>query len=287
MSLPLLKKIFLEEFLLISLGAGAAFTQTYKLITNHLPHFTYPLFLICGTWLFYQGHRYVSSKIQKWKGYSNFGSPPNRLSSYLSIPVTILLIGCAYVIGVPMLLPLIPAYVVAALYLTPAFTNRQRLRDLGVLKIFYITFVWTWVTAFWPTYVFALDNSLEWFTLLTLNLERGLFIFALTIPFDIRDLAFDRKEKLITIPGALGMGGAKLISIVALGIHIVLLGWVLNAFQYPYYMIAFLAIFSLLPAYLIINSTKDSSDAHFSGWIDGCILIEAIMIIGLSYINWS
>jgi 4-hydroxybenzoate polyprenyltransferase len=287
LSTSLLKKIFLEEFLLISLGAGAAFTQTYKLITSQFPNFEYPMFLICGTWLFYQGHRYISSKIQKWKGYPNFSSAPNRLSFYLSIPVAILLIGCAIEIGLINLLPLIPAYIVAALYLIPAFSNRQRLRDLGIFKIFYITFVWTWVTAFWPTYLFVLEGSMEWLNLLAFNLERGMFIFALTIPFDIRDLALDGKEKLVTIPGTLGIIQAKKISIIALILHIFLLGWLLHIFQYPYIMIAILATFSILPAYLILSSTKDSKDSHFSGWIDGTILIEAVLLIAISYINYT
>ena len=46
-----------------------------------------------------------------------------------------------------------------------------------------------------------------------LFLERSVFIFAITIPFDIRDLKVDQHIEVKTIPSAIGEQGAKRLAI--------------------------------------------------------------------------
>ncbi len=84
-----------------------------------------------------------------------------------------------------------------------------RLRDVPGLKIFLIAIVWSIVTEGFPALVSG--NSMEFLPVL----ERFLFIFALTIPFDIRDLRFDNHD-LSTIPQYLGVRKARWIGVGAI-----------------------------------------------------------------------
>jgi len=84
-----------------------------------------------------------------------------------------------------------------------------RIREVPGLKIFFIAFVWAIVTEGFPN---LLANQ-SW-TFLPL-LERFLFVIAITIPFDIRDLKFDH-SKMSTIPQYFGVKWAKNFGIICL-----------------------------------------------------------------------
>lgn len=112
--------------------------------------------------------------------------------------------------------PILPLLVVMVLislaYALPVYNKGGkwiRLRDIPGVKIFLISIVWSIVTEGFPALVSG--NSIK----LLPVLERFLFIFALTIPFDIRDLRFDNHE-LLTIPQYFGIRIARSIGVVAL-----------------------------------------------------------------------
>ncbi len=84
-----------------------------------------------------------------------------------------------------------------------------RLRDVPGLKIFLIAYIWAWVTEGLPAVINTHNLDVLAFV------ERFLFIFAITIPFDIRDLSFD-DFNLATIPQYFGLRKAKWIGMIAL-----------------------------------------------------------------------
>jgi len=107
---------------------------------------------------------------------------------------------------------LIVMAVISMAYALPVFKKDGellRLRDVPGVKIFLIAIVWSIVTEGFPALVSGI--SIE----LLPVLERFLFIFALTIPFDIRDLRFDDHE-LLTIPQYFGVRKARWIGVGAL-----------------------------------------------------------------------
>ena len=86
------------------------------------------------------------------------------------------------------------------------------LREIPYCKIFIITLVWSVSTVL----LLVTENNLELSsTVYNLSLGRLLFILALTIPFDIRDLKYDNK-RLKTIPIIFGASKARLIAILSL-----------------------------------------------------------------------
>ena len=110
------------------------------------------------------------------------------------------------------LFPLIVLAIVSMAYGLPIYKNPKgwmRLRDVPGLKIFLIAISWALVTEGLP--VLINGQKLEFLPLL----ERFLFIFAITIPFDIRDLRFD-ESNLATIPQYFGVRKARWIGIGAL-----------------------------------------------------------------------
>tara|TARA_B100001057_G_scaffold135902_1_gene135369 strand:+ start:539 stop:1396 length:858 start_codon:yes stop_codon:yes gene_type:complete len=109
-------------------------------------------------------------------------------------------------------LPIVSLGFVSIIYGLPIYKNGShlfRLRDLPGLKIFLIAFVWAYVTEGLPALIN--DEPLYYLALF----ERFLFIFAITIPFDIRDVNYDASH-LATIPQYFGINIAKWTALLAI-----------------------------------------------------------------------
>ncbi|MBK9505813.1 MAG: UbiA family prenyltransferase [Bacteroidetes bacterium] len=89
-----------------------------------------------------------------------------------------------------------------------------RLRQIPYLKIFLISFVWATVTILLP--VIHSEKAYNNFHILTMIIERFLFVFAITIPFDIRDMNADSQTELKTIPLLIGEKRSIYASIIVL-----------------------------------------------------------------------
>ena len=140
-------------------------------------------------------------------------------------------------------------------------------------KIFLITIVVSFVTIFLPV---ANDPSV----LLDLNtqfhfLTRCLFIFAITIPFDIRDMDYDKEDELITIPRKYGIQGAKNISFAMLALMSIVAGlhyWLHIGLTYY----GFLAIVgsALISIFAIAKLRPQSSEYYYSLVIEGMMIVQ-------------
>ena len=109
-------------------------------------------------------------------------------------------------------LPIIGLGFVSIIYGLPIYKNGShlfRLRDVPGLKIFLIAFVWAYVTEGLPALIHG--EPLYFLALF----ERFLFIFAITIPFDIRDVNYDASH-LATIPQYFGINTAKWMALLAI-----------------------------------------------------------------------
>jgi hypothetical protein len=99
------------------------------------------------------------------------------------------------------LIALAPIALITVFYSIPLYGNRInifRLRDIPYSKIFLISFVWSASTVFLPIIQSSLTfNKAQVVILLA---ERFFFVFAITIPFDIRDIDADKQAGIKTIP---------------------------------------------------------------------------------------
>ncbi len=165
-------------------------------------------------------------------------------------------------------------------YVLPLFRGGKRLRDLGYLKIFLIAFVWAWVTVLLP----VLESpAVYWTYSIPLFLERMLFIFAITIPFDVRDLKIDAHTSVTTLPALLGTKKAIRLALVAL-----FFAFLLTVFQwatalfYDQMQLFAMGFFYLITAILVSRSDKMQHDYYFSGVIDGLMLLQFGLVVLIS-----
>ena len=105
-------------------------------------------------------------------------------------------------------------------------------------------------------------------------LERACFIFAITIPFDIRDIAQDQKAAVSTLPGALGILRAKRIALFSLVLMMIFVSGNYWLGQYSSGILFALLLSALSSAYFIWKASPDKHDYYFTGLLDGTMIIQ-------------
>ena len=220
------ESLFLENFF-IACCAAALVLATF--IINDLPVklTTYSVFLFSSTFLVYNFH-YLSFKIV-------FSTPKALINSALKIQMkTSLKIFLPISIGVSvilffylnfiscLLIFLLGAFAVA--YSIPIIkwqNTRLKLREISIVKTPLIALVWGITTGLIP--ILEQNIRIDFSFGLMQVLCRSLFIFALCIPFEMRDLEKDKKSGIGTIAVIYGIKNSKIaglfIGICAIIIH--------------------------------------------------------------------
>jgi 4-hydroxybenzoate polyprenyltransferase len=161
--------------------------------------------------------------------------------------------------------------VISILYVVP-LGKRKRWRDYSLVKIFLISVVWSALTGLIP---FVHTGYAEWTSGVLLFIERALFIFAITIPFDIRDIYVDDTSGLRTLPQVIGVRRSKLLAILILGIS-AMLTFVLIAMEvYDLRLVIPYLICWCITALLIWKSQIEMDDHYYSGLLDGTMFLVA------------
>jgi hypothetical protein len=148
--------------------------------------------------------------------------------------------------------------------------NSRSLREIPFIKIYLISIVWASVSVIWPAYR---QNELNTNTLYLL-IAIGLYIFAATIPFDMRDLVYDKSDQK-TIPQLIGVPLSKGVSILSLAVSAIILIAIHNEFAFSIFF--YLAYFGV--GLLVLLSNVHRKEMFFSGLIDGWIIVFAITLM--------
>lgn len=161
-------------------------------------------------------------------------------------------------------------------YILPIFKNGGRLRDFHFIKIFVIVVAWAWLTVFIP---YLNHSTIGFKELILLLLERSFFIFAITLPFDIRDLNIDAKTQVKTLPALLGLATTKKLAYLSLGLMTVCILW--NYFEGIYTFSNIIALFiSICTAVILVAYSKPLlPDQYFTGLVDGLIVFQALLFL--------
>ena len=113
-------------------------------------------------------------------------------------------------------------------------------------------------------------------------LSRFLFVFAITIPFDIRDLKYDA-QNIQTIPLFFGILKARLIALFSLFICVVI-----SVFQYLENTLISSNLLALILLYFvasifIVKSDEKRGEMYFSFWVESlsilCYLFFVISVL--------
>jgi len=171
---------------------------------------------------------------------------------------------------------LAPLGVLATGYAVPLYipgVGVRRLKEIPGLKMALVVIVWAGATVLFPAACFdVLKREGTW---LHAGL-RALFIFALTLPFDVRDRERDRRVGIRTIPHLIGAANTTRLAVAAMFgfglVSLLSLGWSIDALGWPYLGTAAVSTAVLAAA------DEDRSEAYFVGAIDGMILLHAAAI---------
>lgn len=147
------------------------------------------------------------------------------------------------------------------------------MRQIPHLKIHLISLSWVAVIILLPGIngVYY-SNTKEW--LIWASVAHYMYVLAVTIPFDIRDLKYDIPEQR-TIPQVIGVVPSKLLSLLLLvGFTIIMLVVV-----DPYLLLNPMFLLSVfIQIVLVMFMNEKRSDIYCAGLIDG-----AIALLGVSY----
>jgi hypothetical protein len=142
--------------------------------------------------------------------------------------------------------------------------HRKTLRELPYVKIYLIALSWVLVCIVWPI-VQEEKNITDYWLIISASY---LYIFAATIPFDIRDYPFDSPEQR-TIPHIIGERNSLLVGVLALLLSYLQLSSYTNfSMNNLLFVIAYLGMLVLL-----VFTRQKNHELYFSLVIDGWIIL--------------
>lgn len=228
--------------------------------------------LMLSTWLMYHLDRvfgdHWSQLINWFKAPQSILKEPMNFAAKVAIPMGISLICAALFYAIPVVFwPwYLPPILLASLYALPILPGGKRPREHPFLKIFLIALVWGWTCGLIPALIGNFEHPILFFT------QRTLFIFAVTIPFDLRDMQVDSSKGIKTIPAGIGVIRTKALAVIALGIALFL-----SFILFPTFALAlYLPVYSLSILFILIWKPK-LEWPYYLLFLDGCILIEALL----------
>lgn len=232
------------------------------------------IFVGAATLLSYNLHRIIDLRQANEKAYGKIlqWNAHHKVGLYFSFLLSIMIcLSLSFTFKNKVILNLLIIGLITVLYSLPIQINGKtwKLRNLGISKIFWISSIWSLAT--FSLVYFQNEASIDISkTAFGLHLiERFLFIFCITLPFDIRDRLYDKKENLTTFATLLGTRKTQILSTFFL-----LFLSSLKLYQNEFHLI----FFYLLIIPLIFYSSEKRSEQYYLGIIDGTIIIYSLVV---------
>ena len=156
-----------------------------------------------------------------------------------------------------------------------------RMREFTYLKVFTVALGWTLITVVVPLLEVIHEISTE--AMLIIFLRRFLFIYVITIPFEIRDMERERRFGNISLPMLYGVKVMKIV-----GLIILFLFCILSAVQEKYFMFDLagrktffipLMISAIAAAWLVVFASDRKSNWYFKFWTDGTMILQFLLLL--------
>lgn len=190
----------------------------------------------------------------------------------LSGSCTVLLIFLLIQLRWEAILSLIPFFIVTFFYSVPVFYTKKTLRFTPGIKLFVIAFSWAGVTVFFPLVDSGYSINME---VVMLFIQRIFLAMALTIPFDIRDLNYD-KASLKTIPQLIGVKKAKLLGAV---FALIFMGFEFYFYQFQLYLMLPEFIVGGLLMLSLYFSNRNQNKWFASFWVEAIPIIWMLLLL--------
>jgi len=200
------------------------------------------------------------------------------LLTYLSGISTII---CLFLVPFHFLVWVFPAGIISALYFIPFYRSGnkwKRLRDVPLLKIVLVSFVWAWVTVFCMAQILVKPHE-AW---VPVFIFQFFFCFAVTVPFDIRDAEFDYAEGTKTFVSIWGVNKAKCLSTVCFIFS--LLG--LYCSGLPLLSFWVVTLFFVFGCVSVWFASPKRHELYYGFWLDGLFILQGPVMFSAVYI-WT
>lgn len=204
-----------------------------------------------------------------------------RFMLLLSALAALALIPLALYLSFPTQIVLALLGIISLAYGLPIFRSHNRrfgLRNIPGIKLILIALVWSISAVLIP--ILELENkqsiSIPMDQTLLLLAKRFLFVAAITIPFDIRDLFQDQLHAVKTLPVMLGEKKAYLVCQFLLLVYLVLLLFFTKEFDRNFWG---LALTVLLAGWLIFRSNWKKNEYYYFLYLDGTLILQFLMLM--------
>jgi 4-hydroxybenzoate polyprenyltransferase len=156
----------------------------------------------------------------------------------------------------------------------PFLKGSKKLRDFGLIKTIFVAVVWSVTTVLVPLENTVVEPAMMWFLLI----RRFIFVGALTMVFEIKDMEGDWEHGLKTLPLQFGVTNTKLI---AQG-HLFLLT-LINLVQYFFFHISVWNMaavnLSLLVSIICIQPLREeTSEIWYYLVLDGMMILQFVFV---------
>ena len=203
-----------------------------------------------------------------------------RLITTLSLIAIISLIVLVLFLSAASQVLLLFLGVIAVSYNLPLFSIGDKkfgLRNVPGLKLFLIALIWSLSCVLLPIVELGSSQSIIITAEDTLLLiaKRFLFVTAITIPFDIRDLYQDKSYDLKTIPVVYGERKAYLVCQVLLIAYLALLFLFTHDFNANFFA---LTLTIILTGWLIFKSEWKKNEYYYFLYLDGMMIIQLMTL---------
>ena len=151
------------------------------------------------------------------------------------------------------------------------FISQSNLRSVAGIKIFIIAFVWAGTTVLLP----LISTPFLFQEVIVEFLQRFLLVIVLMIPFEIRDLKFDKPE-LGTLPHVFGIKKTRYTGLILL--FLVVLLELMKSYSSPSLRLILL-IMAAVCMISIMRATEDQNTYYSSFWVEGIPIFWWILIM--------
>ncbi|HHH55222.1 MAG TPA: hypothetical protein ENK91_16285, partial [Bacteroidetes bacterium] len=256
--------IYLYSSVHIALAASCFVLQTYFILNLNI-NLQYVLFVFSGTLFLYvlhnfKGSNYFASEVPREK-MEIISRMKKFLYSALVFSIIIQIYSFVH-LKIHTIIYLFIMGFISIWYVIPIFGNNKRLRDYSFIKIFLIALVWAFLSVWIP----LIDTEISIYTKALIFLQNYLFIFALTIPFDIRDYEYEKKLGLKTIPSVLGKRRSINLAVLLILIDVLIVLILKDVYGLKYSLgLIFGYLITIVAIKYSINKTNDQ---YFTGLLD-------------------
>ena len=272
----------------IAICAGAMVQATYFLNGFSARFSLITFFIANSTFLLYNFHK-ISFNL-KYTGFQVFFNSLFRQKFKRSEKVPIIgsfvieFLLCFYIRPGTLVLLFFMA-IPALLYSIPLFSKgntKIKLRELLFFKMPLLAFVWAFSTVLIP----AIDcgGSIQSTYVWLQFLSRFFFIFALCIPFEVRDIEFDNLNKIRTIPVVFGEKQTKWIGATAVFVEIAIHHFIYIHYKIPVNILAALDVSSLIALAWIVFENKWSGKYYYKLGVDGTMMLRFLLLLFFTWL---